>query len=195
MLTVQFSDFPVLQTDRLLLREVTHQDAPVLFDLRSMDAVMQYLDRPKPKDIREIMDLIDQIKKDFEQSNGISWIITTRDADKAIGTIGFWRLDKPNHRAEIGYMLHPDEWGKGLASEAMHAVLPYAFETLHFHSIEANVNPLNEASKNLLLKLGFVQEANFRENYYFDGRFLDSAIFCLLGQEYTALKERQTSDR
>jgi ribosomal-protein-alanine N-acetyltransferase len=98
--------------------------------------------------------------------------------------MGLWRMDKENHRAEIGYLLDPEYQGRGLAAEALHAVLIYGFKELKFHAVEANVDPMNEASKKLLLKAGFVQEGYFRESYYFDGRFLDSAIFGLLCHEY-----------
>jgi ribosomal-protein-alanine N-acetyltransferase len=81
-------------------------------------------------------------------------------------------------------MLLPEYWGKGIATEAMHVVLQVAFNGLKCHSIEVNVNPENEASKNLLLKMGFQQEAYFRENYYYDGKFLDSAIFSLLEKDF-----------
>jgi ribosomal-protein-alanine N-acetyltransferase len=82
-----------------------------------------------------------------------------------------------HYRAEIGYVLHPQHQGKGLMTEAMKAVIHYAFEVMQLHSIEANINPLNIASKQVLLKNGFVQEAYFRENFYFNGVFLDSMIF------------------
>jgi ribosomal-protein-alanine N-acetyltransferase len=184
MLTVQFDSFPVLETNRLRLRHITEADAEALFALRTNDAVMQYIGRPKPQNLEEVKSMIEKIKTDFKESVGISWVIAHKESDELIGTIGFWRMDKQNHRAEIGYMLHSDYWGKGIATEAMQAVLPYGFDVLRFHSIEANVDPLNEVSKKLLLKFGFVQEAYFRENYYFDGQFLDSAIFCLLQHDY-----------
>ncbi len=184
MLTIQFGSFPALETSRLCLRQITEADADGLFVLRTSGAVMQYIGRPKPQHLDEIRTMISKIRSDFEESVGISWVITTKESDVLIGTIGFWRMDTQNHRAEIGYMLHSDYWGKGFAAEAMHCVIPYAFNVLKFHSIEANVDPLNEASKKLLKRAGFVQEAYFRENYFFEGQFLDSAIFCLLSSEY-----------
>lgn len=64
--------------------------------------------------------------------------------------------------------------------EALQAILKYGFETMNLHSVEANVSPLNVASKQLLLSQNFVLEAHFKENYYFNGQFLDSHIYCLL---------------
>lgn len=184
MLEVIFGPFPVLETNRLILRQMRHSDTEVFYALRTSETIMKYIGRPRPTDLNEVRALIDKILSDYNQSEGISWVITPKETDEIIGTIGFWRLDKTNHRAEIGYLLHNDYWGKGIATEAMHAVLPYGFNELKFHAIEANIDPLNEASKKLLLRTGFVQEAYFRESYYFEGKFLDSAIFCLLHHEY-----------
>lgn len=186
MLTVQFSQFPVIETNRIILRQPTHNDADVLFRLRTNNEVMKYIGRPKPQSREEVVTFIDRIRKDFDQSLGITWIISTKETGIAIGTMGLWRMDKENHRAEIGYLLDPEYQGRGLALEAMHAILAYGFNVLKFHAVEANVDPLNEASKKLLLKAGFVQEGYFRESYFFEGKFLDSAIFGLLHHEYNA---------
>ena len=62
----------------------------------------------------------------------------------------------------------------------MKVVLDYGFNTLKIHSLEANVNPGNAASIKLLERNGFVREAYYRENYYYNGHFLDSAIYSLI---------------
>ena len=68
----------------------------------------------------------------------------------------------------------------------MVAVLNYGFTVMELHSVEANVNPDNAASISLLEKNHFIREACFKENYYFDGRFLDSAIYSLLSHSYVS---------
>ena len=64
--------------------------------------------------------------------------------------------------------------------EAIEAVLDYGFTAMQLHSVEANVNPANEASKKLLDKNNFIQEGYFKENYYYNGEFLDSAVYSLI---------------
>lgn len=172
--------FPTLPTPRLLLRELTLDDAPALFEMRSDERAMRYIGRPWQKDISEAVDMIENIRRMFAAQEALTWGISMHGTPKLIGTIGFWKIDKANYRAEIGYMLHPDYWRKGLMSEAMQAVIAYGFGPLHFHSIEANTDPTNDATAGLLEKHGFVQEAYFRENFYFDGKFLDSRIYSLL---------------
>ncbi len=189
-LHTNFTPFPVLKTDRLTLRKIDFEDIDAMFELRSDKKNMEFLDRPLAKDRNDAKALIVKIEDALLMNTGITWAVTLNGADKAlIGTIGYWRMDAENHRAEIGYILHRNYHRKGLMHEAMQAVIDYGFETMNLHSIEANVNPVNEASINLLLKSNFVKEALFKENYYFEGRFLDSAIYSLI----TSKKQKGTN--
>ena len=180
MLSPDFSIFPELATERLLLKQITVRDAPALYDLRSNRMVMQYLDRPPAQNVGDALTLIQLITDQLQKNDGITWGIYLKSGSPLVGTIGFWRMEKQHYRAEIGYLLHPSLQGKGLMSEAMQCVLDYAFRKLALHSVEANVNPANNASTRLLEKHGFVREAYFRENYFYEGKFLDSAVYSLL---------------
>ncbi len=92
----------------------------------------------------------------------------------------YLNFKKENYRAEFVYALHPDHWGKGIMNEVAEAVIDYGFKVLKLHSIEANINPENIASQKLLEKHKFVKEAYFKENFFWEGKFLDSAIYSLL---------------
>jgi ribosomal-protein-alanine N-acetyltransferase len=178
MLEVSFGLFPTLHTPRLQLREVTLSDAPAIFKMRSDKRVMRYMAMPPPKDISEAQQQIQKYLQGYQQNEAIRWVICLREQpDELIGTVAFWKMDKANHRAEIGYTLQYDYWRQGIMSEAIGAAMEYCFRVLNFHSIEANMYPENEESRGLVEKLGFVQEAYFRENFYCKGRFLDSLIY------------------
>lgn len=96
-----------------------------------------------------------------------------------MGVFGYYRLHPDYFRAELGYMLHPDYQGKGLMQEALQAIINFGFTELNLHTIEAVIDPANIASEKILQKLGFIKEAHFRENVFFDGRFLDSVHYTL----------------
>jgi ribosomal-protein-alanine N-acetyltransferase len=83
-------------------------------------------------------------------------------------------------------MLHTAYQGKGLMHEALSCVLDYGFSVMKLHSVEANVNPANEVSIKLLERSNFAREAYHKENFYYNGQFLDSAIYSLL----TPFKDR-----
>lgn len=180
MLQPVFTPFPIINTERLILREVSLDDVQEMFFLRSDESVLTYLDKAPEKSTEETRAMIETIKNNATNNDGIFWVITVKGDNTMIGSICYWRLDKAHYRAEIGYVLHPSQQGKGIMDEAMKAVLQYGFETMKLHSVEANVNPGNKASMKLLERNGFVKEAYFRENYYYNGRFLDSVIYSLI---------------
>ncbi|MDQ3101201.1 MAG: GNAT family N-acetyltransferase [Bacteroidota bacterium] len=180
MLVLDLSHFPMLTTDGLILRELTDDDTPALFTLRSDERVMQYLGRPHATTLEDAEKLIATVVRDRSDNNGITWALTLKGNDTLIGTIGFYRLQKPHFRAEVGYLLHPDHWRKGLMGEALNAVVEHAFNAFGFHSIEAVTDPQNVASNQLLSRHGFVREGLFRENYFWNGKFYDSAVWSRL---------------
>jgi ribosomal-protein-alanine N-acetyltransferase len=141
---------------------------------------LQFLDRDPAKSIDEASRWIRMINEGISDNQQIAWAITLKNAPGLIGTITLWSIRKEHYRAEIGYALHPLFQGQGLMQEALTAVLDYGFNTLKLHSVEGNVNPNNMRSIQLLEKNGFVREAYHRENYYYNGHFLDSAIYSLI---------------
>ena len=180
MLTLNFNPFPILFTERLVLRQFSTEDAKEILALRSNKAMMQFINRPLAGGIEDALQYIQKIIDSGNNNEGITWAIAFKKGATLIGTIGLWQIDKENHRAEIGYLLNPQQHQKGIMQEALVAVLDYGFYNIGVHSVVANVNPANEASKKLLAKNNFVQEGYFKEDYFFDGQFLDSAVYSLL---------------
>ncbi len=181
MLQPNFSSFPEIKTTRLLLRKISHKDAPEILDLRSNDQVMRYIDKEKATSLADAEIFINRVIESLNNNEGITWAITLQeDPDKLIGTIGFWRLLKEHYRAEIGYMLIPVYWKKGIMKEALEKVIEFGFNTLKLHSIEAQINPENTVSAGILTSTGFVKEGHFREDYFFNGHFKDTAIYSRL---------------
>ncbi|GAB4209538.1 MAG: GNAT family protein [Roseiflexaceae bacterium] len=185
-LTTAFTTFPVLETERLVLRALTLDDADAMFASRSDPQVIRYFGTLPMTAHEQAAEQIERVLTDYREQNGIRWAITRRGDDYMIGSCGFWRLVKPHFRAELGYDLLPQWWGQGIMTEAIMAVLRFAFTTMGLHSIEAQIHPDNIASRRVLEKLGFVQEGYFRENYYdvVEERFTDTAVFSLLKSEF-----------
>jgi ribosomal-protein-alanine N-acetyltransferase len=180
MLSLTFTPFPELAAERLLLKQITTADAPALFEMRSHKDVMRYIDRPLAQSEDDALALIKLITDLLQKNEAITWGIFLKEGSPLLGTIGFWQIQKEHYRAEIGYLLHPSVQGKGFMSEALMMVLNFGFHTMKLHSVEANVNPANAASIKLLERAGFVREAYFRENYFYNGKFVDSAVYSLL---------------
>ena len=180
MLTINFDPFPLLETDRLVLRRIEESDVNEIFILRSDRRVMQYIERPPGKSTEDARLFIQKINELIKNNDAIQWAITLKNDPVLIGTICIWNISKENHRGEIGYALYPDAHGKGIMQEALTEVLNFGFNILKLHSIEANVNPDNIASIKLLERNKFIREAFFKENIYYEGKFSDSVIYSLL---------------
>ena len=180
MLQVNFQPFPQISTGRLLLRKITKGDAADFFTLRSDKDLMRYIDRPVAQTMQDVLNLIEIITTALKNNDGITWGIALRNDPKLIGTIGLWRIIKEHYRAEIGYLLSDAFQRQGIMQEAITAVINYGFNIMQLHSIEANVNPNNTASIMLLEKNKFIREAYFRENYYYNGKFMDSLVYSLI---------------
>ncbi|MBF7091475.1 GNAT family N-acetyltransferase [Flavobacterium sp. ALJ2] len=183
MLTLNFSPFPVLKTERLFLKRITNEDANEIIALRSNPETMKYIPRPLIKTNEQALEHIAQINSITETNEGINWGITLKDNPKIIGFIGYFRIKPEHYRAEIGYMLLPEFHGKGIIPEAVKTVIDYGFNEMKLHSIEAVIDPDNLASERVLQKMGFVKEGHFKESEYYEGRFLDSVIYSLLNKK------------
>jgi ribosomal-protein-alanine N-acetyltransferase len=123
-------------------------------------------------------------EKDYLEKNGIVWALINKESGKFMGHFAFFHIKHDDCRCEVGYMMLPEFWNKGLMTEALKKMIPLAFGPMNFHSIEANLNPGNEASRRILEKLGFEKEGYFKENFYFNGTFIDSLIYSLLEKNF-----------
>jgi len=180
VLTVSFNPFPIITTGRLVLRQVEKSDVKEIFFLRSDSKVLEFLDRPPVTSKEEALLFIEKINELEKNNDGITWAITLKPVNTLIGTICYWNMKKEHFRAEIGSALHPDWQGRGIMQEAMIEVINFGFATMKLHSIEANVNPNNLSSIKLLERNNFIREGYFKEDFLYNGKFLDSAIYSLL---------------
>ena len=181
---INFSPFPNLESERLLLRPVKSSDVEEVFAIRSDPDTMKYIPRPLAKTKQDALDHIEMVSKGIEENEFINWGITIKGDDKLIGMICLLRMQPDNFRTEIGYILHPDFHGKGIMSEATQVIIDYAFNILNFHSLEAVIDPRNSASEKLLLKFQFVKEAHLKENEFYNGVFLDTVIYSKLNPNH-----------
>lgn len=181
MLAPDFAIFPEINTERLYLRKVIHNDAPEILKLRSDEQVMRFIGKERAKTIEDAEIFINRVSLSLSGNDGITWAIALKDAPGTlIGSIGLWRIIKEHYRAEIGYMLNTEYWRNGIMMEALLKVIDFGFNEIKLHSIEAHINPENAGSAAILSKAGFIKEAHFKEDFYFNGRFSDTAIYSRL---------------
>lgn len=154
-------EFPKLETERLLLRELTLLDAEMMFQYFSKESVIRYFGMDSFENIEQAKTTIQTFKNRYEEGNVFRWGIEKKGTDQLIGTCGFHLINNHHKRAEIGYELDDIYWGKGYASEALQAILTYGFEKLQLIRIAAVVYVENKASQKLLKKQGFKKRDYF----------------------------------
>jgi [ribosomal protein S5]-alanine N-acetyltransferase len=184
VLDTVFHTFPVLETERFQLRELHEADSQDMFSYFSQDIVTIYYDLDTFKTIDEAVSLIERFLNNYKNKKSICWGISLKDTGRLIGTCGFHNIEKGNGKLEIGYELHPDFWGKGIMTEVATAVIKFGFETMEANRIEAFYDPENNASKNLLKKLGFSYEGTLRSRFFEKGVFVDASLSALLRDEF-----------
>lgn len=180
MLIFNFSPFPNLETERLILRRLNESDTAAILKLRGDAENMKFIPRPLAKTEDDALEHIKLINARIDSNEGINWAITVKPSNELIGIIGHYRIKPESFRAEIGYMILPEFHGNGITTEAIKATVDYGFDVMNLHSIEAIIDPENYASERVLQKNGFVKEAHILENEYYNGKFLDTVIYSLL---------------
>lgn len=163
MLQINFTPFPVLTTERLILRQLTLEDENEVLAIRSNEMVNKYIDRPPTRTIEDARKFIDRITKNISNNESAFWAITLKNNPALIGSITLWKISKEHERAEIGYELHPDFHGKGIMQEAFTKVVEFGFQTMKLKTIVAFIHKENEPSKKLLEKNNFSVDPGYDE--------------------------------
>jgi ribosomal-protein-alanine N-acetyltransferase len=153
-----FSPFPQLITDRLLLRQLSLKDAEEIFALRSDEIVNKHLDRPKATSIEDAIAFINKINFAIDANQSIFWAICFKEEAQLIGTICLWNFSEEENKTEIGYELLPQFHGKGIMQEAFVKVVEFGFQSLKLDSIEAWTTVSNSGSKKILERNYFTRD-------------------------------------
>lgn len=174
--------FPILETERLILRELTLEDTRSIFHCFSHKEVTRYYGQEPFTEFKQAEKLITLFQK-TSLKKGIRWGIERKGTKGIIGTVGFNVWSSTHKRAEIGYEIHPDYWRKGYTLEAVTKVISYGFNDMGLTRIGAVVFKENEASNQLLMKIGFQQEGILRDYMYQNGEAYDTFIYSILKDE------------
>jgi ribosomal-protein-alanine N-acetyltransferase len=174
--------FPQLHTHRLLLDRFTSDDQGFVFTALSHPEVIRHygVEYHTLEATREQMEYFEKL---YAQKTGIWWKIVDKERGEPLGGIGMNNYQKAHNRAEIGYWLLPEHWGKGIISEALDAMVPYLFGEWGLHRIEAVVEAGNSNSSRVLERAGFVYEGTLRDCEQKKGKYISLMMFSLLATD------------
>ncbi|MBC8101660.1 MAG: GNAT family N-acetyltransferase [Cytophagales bacterium] len=180
-----FTEFPRLKTERLLLREITFRDTEAVFRIRGDYRVTRHNIGAAYQSVAEARRLVEEIRKSYRLKTELRWGITLLGGENTvIGMCGYNFWQRTDQRASLGYDLAFAYWGQGMMREAAAAILHFGFERMDLNRIEADVGAGNTASIKLLDTLGFQHEGTQREHYYEEEEFHDLRLYGLLRREW-----------
>lgn len=175
-----------LHSARLVLSPIRRDDAAALFALQSDPAVMRWWNQPAWTRLTEARAQIDDDLA--AQTTGSQLKLAVRESSNGplLGLCVIFAMDRDAGRAEIGYLLAPDRQGQGYMHEALQRVLAYLFHTLRLQRVEAEIDPRNLPSVQVLERLGFRCEGVLRQRWRIQGELSDSALYGLLASDEAA---------
>ncbi len=193
-----FSEFPLLETKRLILRDLVLTDAADIFVFRSDAYVQRYNSKPLVE-VSEAEAHIKRYRAAYFNQERILWAVTLKGQGlgsskglnyrkglcyrkgTVIGLVGFSDWSRNHNRAMLGYDLTRAYWGQGIGSEAVREIIRFGFERMHLNRIEAETIEDNHESVRMLEKIGFTREG-IRRGYSYedDGEYHGSAMYGLL---------------
>lgn len=171
--------FPIIKTERLLLRKFTDSDLENVFHGLSNPDIIKYygVSYDSLEATRAQLSFFEELEK---KGTGIWWAICSPDNTIFYGAGGLNNLIAAHKKAEIGFWLLKEHWGKGIMREAMPLITEYGFSKLQLHRIEGIVESENMACKRAIGKLGFEYEGTMRECEIKNGAFISLDIYAKL---------------
>ncbi len=181
-----FGSFPALETERLLLRKLTKDDAQDVFEYGSDPKVTKYVTWNTHQSLKDTREFMEFSLGKYENKELAPWGMEWKENGKLIGTIDFVSWDIRNRVGEIGYVLSRDYWGKGITTEAAKKVIEFGFEEMDLVRIQARCSTENAGSERVMQKAGMSYEGIIRKGLFAKGKHHDLKLYSILREEYDA---------
>lgn len=174
-----------IETERLILRKFSYQDNDNMRKNWISDGRLQSLyGEPAYTTQEEAKQLLDKYISSYINPLYFRWAVIEKDNNECIGQIAYFLVDKNNMFAEIEYCIGADFQNKGFATEATKAVIEYGFEKINLHKIQISHKAINNSSRRVIEKCGFVFEGTLRDYFYNNGKFTDRLYYSILKSEF-----------
>jgi RimJ/RimL family protein N-acetyltransferase len=177
-----------IETERLRLRPFNRGDVDAVFAYRSLPEVAEFL-FDEPMSHEEVAEAVRaraaQVAFSGEGDKILLGVERLSD-NRLIGEVSLIWRSVADQQAEVGYIIHPEAQGQGVATEAARALLAFGFEDVGLHRIYARCDARNAASARVMQRLGMHEEAHLREHAHFKGRWDEELIYAILDREWLA---------
>jgi len=183
-----FRRIPMLETDRLILRRMKTDDYMDMYEYAKQERVTKYLLWSPHPDAQYTRDYLSYIQGRYKAGEFYDWSVVLKENGKMIGTCGFAKFDYDNNSAEIGYVINPDYWNNGYASEAVSTVMDFGFSRLNLHRIEARYIVGNEVSRRVMEKCGMQFEGIHVSSLFVKSEYVSVGYCGITADRYIKLK-------
>ena len=190
-LAYAFRHLPVLETDRLILRKVRRSDADDLFAYARDPEVSRHVLWTAHQSKADSRYFLSQLRRQYRMGWPPTFGIEEKATGRLVGTIGFMQVSSEHACAEVGYSPSRDCWNRGLMTEALDAVLRYAFTTLALNRVEAMHETDNPASGRVMEKNGMRPEGVFRSRIYNKTHYSDVRVWAILREDWLLREEKK----
>lgn len=175
-----------LEGARLRLRLVERADLPDLLVVHGEDEVTRFLPYKTWREMADAEQWYERAMTRQDARTALQFVIVERAGQRVVGTCLLFNPVEESARAELGYVLGRRDWGRGLMGEALTLLLDLAYGPMELRRLEAEVDPRNDPSNRLLLRLGFTREGTLRRRWVTKGEEKDTHIYGLLADEWRA---------
>jgi ribosomal-protein-alanine N-acetyltransferase len=175
---------PTVHGKSVKLRPFAPDDAEEVYRLYADKDAVRYGYSPKMDDLADALKVIETTLELARSRTLFHWGVADLEHDRIVGHATLLGWAPQHRRAELGYSVRKDLWGKGLGTDAAATLVGYAFEHLGLRRLEADVDPRNVSSLRVLEKLGFLREGYLRERWELGGEVQDGIFFGLLRREW-----------
>ena len=189
-----FSHMPELHTDRLTLRRMLVSDAADMYEYACRSDVTRYLTWKPHPDAAYTREYLQYLGGRYHVGMFYDWAIVYEPDRKMVGTCGFTSFQCNSDCAEVGYVLNPSYWGRGIASEALSRVLQFAFEELGVNRVEARFMDGNARSQRVMEHVGMTFEGMLREAMLVKGTYVNVGMCSILRSEWLAVQSTKKTE-
>lgn len=181
-----YDQFPVLKSDELVLKKIENHHVDGVFEIYDNDTVFEYCGIIPKHNKDTVNNMIGHFERDYNKRSKVKWgIFYNSEPDRLLGIIEAFDINQKVNMVTIGYYLSESNWGRGIAAGAVKILLNFLFMDVSVNRIQAEVMPLNEKSKKVLLKNGFVKEGTLRQATLWTGKgIIDIEMYSILREDY-----------
>ncbi|HET7628009.1 MAG TPA: GNAT family N-acetyltransferase [Bacillales bacterium] len=169
--------FHSLKGEQIRFQALSVDDAEAIHAYASNAEVSRFIGWNLMQALEDTRNFIQAMIKRESEGSHLYASIVKESTGEIVGTVMFFNFDREAKKAEVGYVLHQDHWGKGYGTEAVALMTRFGFESSKLHKLHAGVVDVNVGSARILEKNSYELEGRLKDHYFIEGRYYDALLY------------------